>query len=65
LFSYETYLAQYDTNVFGVLKTTQAALPHFRLKAGMIVLIGSMCGWHGSSGAGAYVGSKFALEGMA
>jgi len=63
--SYEKYFAQFETNVFGALKTTQAVLPHFRQKrSGTIVFIGSMYGLVGVAGASPYAGSKFALEGI-
>ncbi|KAK0124111.1 hypothetical protein ONS95_009094 [Cadophora gregata] len=62
---YEDFLAQFDTNVFGTIKATRAILPHFRQRhAGTVVFIGSLSGWVGHPGCGAYAGSKFALEGM-
>ncbi|KAF2873050.1 hypothetical protein BDV95DRAFT_368179 [Massariosphaeria phaeospora] len=62
---YGSYIAQFETNFFGVVKTTQALLPHFRRKrSGTIVSMGSMCGLIGESGAAAYCSTKFALEGM-
>jgi NAD(P)-dependent dehydrogenase (short-subunit alcohol dehydrogenase family) len=51
--SLEQYQAQFETNVFGVIKTTQAVLPHFRAKSsGFIVFIGSVGGIGGEPGAG-------------
>ena len=51
--SYEHYLSQFETNFFGVVKTTQAVLPHFRAKkSGFIVFIGSSGGIGGEPGAG-------------
>ncbi|KAE9373271.1 NAD(P)-binding protein [Stipitochalara longipes BDJ] len=62
---YEDFQAQFETNVFGTLKVTQALLPYFRQqKAGTIVFIGSQSGWIGEPGISAYAGSKFALEGI-
>lgn len=62
---YEDFLAQFDTNVFGTIKTTQAILPHFRQRrAGKMVFISSLSGWVGEPGISAYNGSKFALEGI-
>jgi len=50
--------------VFGTFKVTRAILPYFRSQAkGTIVFIGSLSGWIGHPGCGAYAGSKFALEG--
>jgi NAD(P)-dependent dehydrogenase (short-subunit alcohol dehydrogenase family) len=63
---YEDFLAQFETNVFGTIKVTQALLPQFRQRrAGTMVFIGSLSGWMGDPGISAYVGSKFALEGTA
>ncbi|KAH8777082.1 hypothetical protein F5882DRAFT_330538 [Hyaloscypha sp. PMI_1271] len=61
----EDFLAQFETNVFGTIKVTQALLPQFRQRrAGTMVFIGSLSGWMGDPGISAYVGSKFALEGI-
>jgi NAD(P)-dependent dehydrogenase (short-subunit alcohol dehydrogenase family) len=63
---YEDFLAQFETNIFGTIKVTQALLPQFRQRrAGTMVFIGSLSGWMGDPGISAYVGSKFALEGTA
>jgi NAD(P)-dependent dehydrogenase (short-subunit alcohol dehydrogenase family) len=63
--SYEDWLAQFDTNVFGTIKVTKAILPHFReRKTGTMVFISSLSGWVGHAGCSAYAGSKFALEGI-
>lgn len=63
--SYEDWLAQFDTNVFGTIKVTKAVLPHFReRKSGTMVFISSLSGWIGHAGCSAYAGSKFALEGI-
>lgn len=63
--SYEDWLAQFDTNVFGTIKVTKALLPHFReRKTGTMVFISSLSGWVGHAGCSAYAGSKFALEGI-
>jgi len=62
---YEDFLAQFNTNVFGTINVTRALLPHFRQRrSGTVVFIGSLSGWIGHPGAGAYAGTKFALEGM-
>jgi NAD(P)-dependent dehydrogenase (short-subunit alcohol dehydrogenase family) len=62
--SHERYIKQFNTNLFGVINTTGAVLPHFRSKnSGTVVFIGSSGGTAGEPGAGAYCGSKFALEG--
>jgi NAD(P)-dependent dehydrogenase (short-subunit alcohol dehydrogenase family) len=56
---------QYETNLFGVIRTTQAVLPIMRQqKSGIIVNISSGVGRFGYPGGSAYVSTKFALEGL-
>ena len=57
--------AQYETNLFGLIRTTQAALPIMRKqKSGIIVNISSANGIFGYPGISAYVSTKFAVEGL-
>jgi len=59
------FRAQMDTNFFGALSVTKAALPHLRAqKSGAIVNVSSMGGQMSFAGASAYSASKFALEGL-
>ena len=57
--------AQYETNVFGLIRTTQAVLPIMRRqKSGTIVNISSGAGRFGFPTGSAYVSTKFAVEGL-
>src|SRR5207302_2753038 len=63
--SVEDYRRQFDTNVFGVLRTIYAALPEIEKTKGNVVIIGSVAGWAASPGASAYAMSKFAVRALA
>ncbi len=57
--------ALYETNLFGVIRVTQAVLPTMRKqRSGRIINISSGAGRIGYPGGSAYVSSKFALEGL-
>ena len=56
---------QFDTNVFGLLDTVYAVLPHLRASKGRLALISSVSGRVGSPGSSPYVASKFAVTGLA
>jgi NAD(P)-dependent dehydrogenase (short-subunit alcohol dehydrogenase family) len=57
--------AQYETNVFGLIRTTQAVLPIMRRqKSGTIVNISSGAGRFGFPSGSAYASTKFAVEGL-
>jgi NAD(P)-dependent dehydrogenase (short-subunit alcohol dehydrogenase family) len=56
---------QYETNLFGVIRVTQAVLPIMRKqKSGIIVNMSSGAGRFGYPNGSAYVSTKFALEGL-
>ncbi len=56
---------QFDTNLFGVMNVTKAALPHFRKnKAGMFINISSIAGRTVSPMQTLYHGTKWAIEGF-
>jgi len=64
-FTEEQARAQLETNFFGALWVSQAALPHLRERgAGHIVQISSIGGLAGHAVVGMYAASKWALEGM-
>ncbi|MFY9868906.1 MAG: SDR family oxidoreductase [Candidatus Nitrosopolaris sp.] len=56
---------QFETNLFGLIRTTQAVLPIMRKqKSGIIVNISSGAGRMGYPSRSAYVSTKFAVEGL-
>ncbi|WP_046114311.1 oxidoreductase [Aquincola tertiaricarbonis] len=59
------YRPLFDTNVFGLIETTRAALPALRKRRGArIVNLSSSAGIAGSAGSGFYNATKFAVEGL-
>ena len=55
----------FETNVFGTVRVTRAAIPLLRAGApSSIVTLSSMAGRMGAPGMSGYHGSKFALEGL-
>ena len=61
----DDYRRQFETNVFGVLRTAQAALPDLRQTRGRLVIVGSVSGYVSTPGASAYGMSKFAVRALA
>lgn len=61
----EDYRRQYETNVFGVLRTIYATLPEIEKNKGNIAIIGSVSGWVATPGASPYNMSKFAVRALA
>lgn len=56
---------QFETNVFGVVWTCQAALPFLKITKGRLVIMSSVAGMISSRKMSAYNASKFALVGLA
>jgi short-subunit dehydrogenase len=63
--SLEDYRRQFETNVFGVLRTLYAALPEVKRTRGALVITGSIAGWVATPGTSAYAMSKFAVRALA
>ena len=61
----EDFRQQFETNLFGVLRVTQAVLPGMReRRSGRIVMLSSVAGLVTPPTYGAYSSSKHALEGL-
>ena len=63
--SLSDYRRQFETNVFGVLRTIYAALPELERSRGNLAIVGSVAGWTATPHASAYAMSKFALRALA
>jgi len=59
------YRRQFETNVFGVLRTLYAVLPELTRARGHLVITGSIAGWVATPGTSAYAMSKFAVRALA
>ena len=59
------YRRQFETNVFGVLRTIYAALPELEKTRGNLAIVGSVSGWVSTPGASPYSMSKFAVRALA
>jgi short-subunit dehydrogenase len=59
------YRRQFETNVFGVLRTIYAALPELEKSRGNLAIVGSVSGWVSTPGASPYSMSKFAVRALA
>jgi NAD(P)-dependent dehydrogenase (short-subunit alcohol dehydrogenase family) len=61
----EEFEPMFQTNIYGLIRTTQAFLPHFReRRSGHILNLSSIGGLIGSPGWGLYNTTKFAVEGF-
>ena len=61
----DDYRRQFETNVFGLLRTLYAALAEIKKSRGNLVLIGSVAGWGSTPGSSPYAMSKFAVRALA
>jgi NAD(P)-dependent dehydrogenase (short-subunit alcohol dehydrogenase family) len=63
--SIDTFRAQIETNLFGTIIVTKAAIPLFReQRAGRFIQISSIGGRFGATGRGPYSAAKFGVEGF-
>ena len=61
----DEYMPMFETNVFGLIRVTQAFLPHLRKQgSGHILNLSSIGGLVSSPGMGFYNATKFAVEGL-
>jgi short-subunit dehydrogenase len=63
--SVDDFRRQFETNVFGVLRTIYATLDDLKRNRGRLVIIGSVSGWLSTPGSAAYSMSKFAVRALA
>jgi short-subunit dehydrogenase len=61
----EDYRRQFETNVFGVIRTLQESLEALRATRGRFVIMGSVAGHLSGAGSSAYTMSKFAVRALA
>jgi short-subunit dehydrogenase len=65
LLTLDDYRRQFETNVFGVLRTLKATLADVRRARGRIAIIGSVSGHVATPGSSPYAMSKFAVRALA
>jgi short-subunit dehydrogenase len=63
--SIEDYRRQFETNVFGVLRTLHETGQSLRARAGRFVIMGSVAGYLSAAGSSPYTMSKFAVRALA
>ena len=61
----DDYRRQFETNVFGVLRTVHATVPELKQTRGRLVILGSVSGWIATPGSSPYAMSKFAVRALA
>lgn len=63
--SLDDYRRQFETNVFGVIRTIQATIGELRRARGRLVILGSVAGHVAAPGMSPYAMSKFAVRALA
>ena len=63
--SIEDYRRQFETNVFGLIRTAKAGLAQLLQQRGRLALVGSVAGFIASPGVSPYCMSKFAVRALA
>jgi short-subunit dehydrogenase len=61
----DDYRRQFETNVFGVIRTLHETLPALKLNCGRFVIMGSVAGHLSGAGSSPYTMSKFAVRALA
>lgn len=61
----DDYRRQFETNVFGVVRTIRATLDHLEKTGGRLVIVGSVAGHIAAPGSSPYAMSKFAVRALA
>lgn len=62
--SLEDYRRQFETNVFGVLRTAKTAIPALKSTRGRLAIVGSVNGYVSLPGISAYAMSKFSIRAL-
>ena len=60
----DDYRRQFETNVFGVLRTVHASVADLKAARGRLVILGSVAGYVATPGASPYAMSKFAVRAL-
>jgi short-subunit dehydrogenase len=61
----DDYRRQFETNVFGVLRTVHATVADLKAARGRLVIVGSVAGYVATPGSSPYSMSKFAVRALA